>query len=223
MLKKIIYALNKRGLHVRRLINLSWLKCFVYSKFITKQKYRFLVFGKTSISLRSTARLNIASGSLFAFNEPWFFSGSENGSLIIGKNAELNVLDGEFSIKSGSFVEVKDGAKLTLRGGGGYASRNLQIECRDEIDIGSSVAIGPDVIIRDNDGHPILNSQSPSVSKVKIGNKVWIGARAIILKGVTIGDGSIIAAGSIVTKDVPSMCLAAGSPAKVIRENTTWQ
>lgn len=223
MLNKIILSLSRRGMHVRRLVNISWFRYFVYSRILTGQKFRFIVFRKTHISLRSSAVLNIDFGSRFAFNEPWFFSGSENGTLIVGKNAELNVLGGEFSIKSGSFVEVKDGAKLILRGGGGYASRNLQIECREEIDIGASVAIGPDVIIRDNDGHPILNSPASVSNKVKIGNKVWIGARSIILKGVTIGDGSIIAAGSIVTKDIPPMCLAAGSPAMVIRENTTWQ
>jgi acetyltransferase-like isoleucine patch superfamily enzyme len=59
--------------------------------------------------------------------------------------------------------------------------------------------------------------------EVFIGNNVWIGNRAIIMKGVTIDDGAIIAAGSIVTKDVPARCLVAGVPAKVVRENVQWK
>ena len=53
---------------------------------------------------------------------------------------------------------------------------------------------------------------------VKIGNKVWIGAHATILPGVTIGDGAVVAAGAVVTKDVPSNVVVAGVPAKVIKE-----
>ena len=53
---------------------------------------------------------------------------------------------------------------------------------------------------------------------VTIGNNVWICTGAMILPGVTIGDGSVIGAGSVVTKDVPSGCLAAGNPCRVIRK-----
>ena len=58
---------------------------------------------------------------------------------------------------------------------------------------------------------------------IKIGNHVWIGANVTILKGVSIGDGSIVAAGSVVTKSIPEACLAAGVPAKVIKENVQWK
>ena len=60
-------------------------------------------------------------------------------------------------------------------------------------------------------------------SPIKIGNHVWIGMDAKILSGVTIGDGAIIAAGAVVTKDVPAYSLAAGCPAKVVRENVVWE
>lgn len=58
---------------------------------------------------------------------------------------------------------------------------------------------------------------------VEIGNNVWIGVGTTILKGVTIGDGAIIAAGSVVTKDIPARCLAAGVPAKVIKTDVEWE
>ena len=54
---------------------------------------------------------------------------------------------------------------------------------------------------------------------VKIGNGVWVGAHATILSGVTIGDNAVIAAGAVVTKDVPANAVAGGVPAKIIKQN----
>ena len=58
---------------------------------------------------------------------------------------------------------------------------------------------------------------------ITIGKHVWIGQNAMILKGVNIGDGAVIAAGAVVTKDVPAGCLAAGVPAKVIKKDVIWK
>jgi acetyltransferase-like isoleucine patch superfamily enzyme len=57
---------------------------------------------------------------------------------------------------------------------------------------------------------------------VRIGDHVWIGARAAVLKGVTIGDGAIVAAGAMVTHDVPARALVAGVPARLVREGVEW-
>ncbi|HDZ8876661.1 hypothetical protein J4G66_16215 [Aeromonas dhakensis] len=57
-----------------------------------------------------------------------------------------------------------------------------------------------------------------SNQKIKIGNDVWIGANAIILPGVTIGDGAVVGAGAVVTRDVPDYAIVVGVPAKVIRQ-----
>lgn len=69
----------------------------------------------------------------------------------------------------------------------------------------------------------LFRIQAKKTKPVCIGNHVWIGQRAMILKGVSIGDGAIIAAGAVVTRDVPAGCLAAGVPAKVIRKNVEWK
>lgn len=58
---------------------------------------------------------------------------------------------------------------------------------------------------------------------IHIGNHVWIGARATILKGVTIGDGAVVAAGAVVNKDVPPNTLVGGVPARIIKENISWE
>lgn len=88
------------------------------------------------------------------------------------------------------------------------------------IRIGDSVMIGPKVSLITT-GHPVEYAdrrQYITSEPIIIGNRVWIGAGATILPGVTIGDEAVIAAGAIVTKDVPDSCLVAGVAASVVRE-----
>lgn len=91
----------------------------------------------------------------------------------------------------------------------------------DKITIGNHVGFGQQVMIL-TESHAIGPAEYRSgelrPKPVKIGNGCWVGARAMILPGVTIGDGAVVAAGAIVTKDVPPHTVVAGIPAKVIRE-----
>lgn len=89
------------------------------------------------------------------------------------------------------------------------------------ITVGREVLIGPDVMIFDSDFHPVdLDSRrqraAPAMAPVEIGDNVFIGARAVILKGVTISDGAVIAAGAVVTRDVGPRETVVGSPATVV-------
>lgn len=93
-----------------------------------------------------------------------------------------------------------------------------------DIVIGDNVLIGSGVLITDTDAHPIdpEKRQNNKISDimsapVRIGNDVFIGARSIILKGVTIGEASVVAAGAVVTKEVPPRCIVAGNPAKIVK------
>lgn len=95
------------------------------------------------------------------------------------------------------------------------------------IAIGDTSLIGEYVSIRDANhgmelGQP-MRLQPHTASPINIGRDVWIGRGAVILKGVSIGDGAVIAANSVVTKDVASMAIVAGAPAKVIKDRTAAQ
>ena len=86
--------------------------------------------------------------------------------------------------------------------------------------IGARTNLGPHVMIMDNDFHqldPERRNEMPPSAPVVVGENVWLGARVIVLRGVTIGDGSVIGAGSVVAKDIPARSVAVGIPAKVIR------
>lgn len=109
--------------------------------------------------------------------------------------------------------------------------KNLRIGKRVFINSGckfqdqGGITIGDDVLVGHNCVIATLNhAMDPDhradmvPAPVKIGNKVWIGANVTILQGVTIGDGAIIAAGAVVTRDVPARTVAAGVPAKIIKE-----
>lgn len=93
--------------------------------------------------------------------------------------------------------------------------------------IGERCLIGADVMICDTDFHPLRpegrryrNEQESLSAPVEIGNDVFIGARAVILKGVSIGQGSVVGAGSVVTKNIPEGVICAGNPARVLRALT---
>jgi acetyltransferase-like isoleucine patch superfamily enzyme len=105
-----------------------------------------------------------------------------------------------------------------------------------KVEVGVGVLISDNVIILDSDLHSLSASKRfneavawskgkfPNVydgipgESVVISNHVWIGANSVVLKGVTIGEGAIVGAGSVVTKDVPPYTIVAGNPAKIIRE-----
>lgn len=108
------------------------------------------------------------------------------------------------------------------------------IWAKDCITIGNDVQIGGDCLILDNDAHPHDYIQrrrgyteeigvdnylkTIPTAPITIGNDVWIGTRCIILKGVSIGERSIIAAGSVVVSDIPADCIAGGNPCKIIKK-----
>lgn len=130
------------------------------------------------------------------------------------------VVDGHFYILTGCHLAINEGATLTL--GSGYINNHVTIDCFESITIGHDVAISSGVTIRDSDNHSI-NGNTEVSAPIVIEDRVWIGLNATILKGVRIGSGSVVAAGAVVTSDVPRSSLVGGVPAKVIKQDIVWE
>jgi len=182
-------------------------------------KGNFSMPGNVSLEMDSSGALVVEKGR-FVFNAAWVEHDPFPSVLLIAESASVVVKD-TFYIYSGSRVYINKGAKLVL--GSGYINSNLNLSCFERIEIGKDVAIAENVCIRDSDNHTIVPGKYKKTKPVIIGDHVWIGMNATILKGVEIGTGAIIAAGAVVTKNVPPNCLVAGVPAKVIKENVKWE
>ena len=105
---------------------------------------------------------------------------------------------------------------------------NNCINCGEKIQIGKDFMASWGVDIMDVDGHPIFfnpNEINPTnkTAPVIIGDHCWIGHHVIIFKGVTIKDGGIVGAGSVVTRDVPNDSIVAGNPIVIIKEKAYWK
>ena len=128
--------------------------------------------------------------------------------LKIGRGSQLNMRTylmgpGVFSI--GEYSHVNPGCLIDYRGG---------------VEIGDSVSISHRVMIITGGHDPYARDFHDSYAPIKIGAHAWIGAGAIILKGVEIGEGAVVAAGAVVTKDIPPYAIYGGVPAKQIGERT---
>jgi galactoside O-acetyltransferase len=112
------------------------------------------------------------------------------------------------------------GGKFVHFGSGVYANFNLTLVDDTEIYVGDSVMIGPNVTLATaaHPASPELRRKTAQYNRaIRIGANVWIGAGAILLPGVAVGENSIIGAGSVVTKSIPANVVAVGSPCRVLR------
>jgi acetyltransferase-like isoleucine patch superfamily enzyme len=134
-----------------------------------------------------------------------------SGGLVkIGERLAIRGTQGRVEIGSAS------GGKLTL-GDRVFINWGSTVVAHFEIEIGDDCKIGELTAIFDTDYHPIEPGADVMKSRVSIGSNVWIGRNSIILPGVTIGDNSVIAAGSLVSSDVEANTLVGGTPARLIR------
>jgi len=123
------------------------------------------------------------------------------------------IATGNCAFFPGVRLEVLSGGRIVI-GDGTYLNRNTQVVAAQEVRIGRDCKISWDVVIMDTDQHPVdgFDRSAP----VWIEDDVWVGCRAIILKGVRVGRGAIVAAGAVVTKDVPAGAMVAGPAARTV-------
>lgn len=176
---------------------------------------------RPSVTIDPASRLHI-SGSL-TLNEAYPRNSGKNAVLVLEKEGRIDV-NGHFKAYYDTEIWVYPRAQLSL--GYGYMNAGAQIRCMNRITIGNQCAIARNVMIMDFDAHEITYADGGSnavTAPITIGDHVWIGVGAMILKGVTIGDNAVIGAGAVVTKDVRANTIVAGAPARVIRENIEWR
>lgn len=173
---------------------------------------------------KNKIKANIGANVLFP-NSFGIENHGKKDSIRIGDNNEFSA---DFHIRCYENGNVKIGNY-------NWTSLRTQIVCANRVEIGDYCIFGRDVYISDTNEHPVnpderLNAtitfwNNRTVNRyyfvencpVIIGNNVWIGERAIILKGVKIGDNSVVAAGSVVTKEVSKNTVVGGNPARVIK------
>ena len=180
---------------------LKYYKSIAYSKWIS------YAFGCSGDNLYFAGHARIVGGKFISIG----------GGTKFGEHTMLSAWNQYNGIKYTPQIRIGEYCSF------GYSTH---ITCCNKITIGDNVLTGMNVIISDN-SHGSIDFQAlatpplkrPLVSKgeVVIGNNVWIGDKVAILAGVHIGDGAIIAANAVVTKDVPANCVVGGVPAKVIK------
>lgn len=160
-----------------------------------------------------------------------------NNSIDIGENSRLKYT--QITIMGdNNHIIAEDGSKLdgpckiTLEGNSTlYIGRNSGIRgvsfvAKDaNITVGRNCMFSYDVIVRNNDSHKVLDQDgnvTNMAQDIVIGDHVWLCERSTILKGVTIGNDSVIAYGAIVTKDCPPNSIMAGNPARVVKQDINW-
>jgi acetyltransferase-like isoleucine patch superfamily enzyme len=159
--------------------------------------------------------------------------------LRIGRGVVLNAsmwLQG-----SGTVVEIEDGCHLNgmiriVRGEGGrlrigrgttFNAVGISMHEAGEIDIGEDCMFSTDIHLDVSDMHPIYDratgARTNPARPIHVGDHVWVGTRVFIGKGARIGDGAIIGGGSMVMGEIPAHSLAAGAPARVLRDDIEWR
>lgn len=177
------------------------------------------ICNRSLIWIHKTAKLFMESGSILEFNmieDP--FKKGRPSRLILRENSQF-IVEGHVQMFEAVKIELLPGAKLVV-GNNTYVNHDTFIRCRSTIIIGDNCSIAYGVLIQDSDYHVVYSKNgTPKLETLPIiiENNVWIGAKAIVLKGVRIGEGAIIGAGSIVTKDVPPYSLVVGNPAIVVK------
>lgn len=135
------------------------------------------------------------------------------GRLIIGDRVRIasDVATTELGVGPNGCLDIGDSA---------FINYGCSIAATLSVRIGARCNIGSHVTIMDNDFHqldPERRNELPPSAPIVLEENVWLGVRVVVLRGVTIGAGSVVAAGSIVVRDVPARSLAGGVPARVIR------
>lgn len=150
------------------------------------------------------------------------------GFVFLGRRVDVSTRPGFGRLVLGRWVHVGDGSALrahegTLRVGDKVVmGRDSQVNCWLDVEVGASTLISDHVYICDFDHRTEdltvpIKDQGIVKSPVRVGPDVWVGTKATVLRGVRVGQGAVIGANTVVTRDVPAYAVVAGAPARVVR------
>lgn len=225
-LKKVLNYKRLYGFSIKAYIN------FIQINFLRKNTIRcndelIHTLPSSTFDIHPTAKINIKKTFLYGsapvkgMRIPTCLKMAAGTTLEIHDGPLTRYGDVPYNLRYGAYIEIINGGRLSI--GQGAANVGLTIMCAKEITIGNGVRIGRNVSIRDWNGpHVIVNDTYVNHAPVKIEDHVWLCTGCSIMPGVTIGEGSVVATNSVVTKNIPPRCLVAGSPAKVIRTDIEW-
>jgi len=194
-----------------------------------------ILHGNAHIGIHHLTRMNLQNSKIIVNNGTFKVGidyGYYDGGMFDSKRDVCRIhlinstlmINGDVSLYPGVQVFAKN-AEVII-GNGTKINGTTQIVGLNKIEIGDNCYIAQGVIIRDNDGHKLSTNDFPPEMiclPVKIGDHCWLGQRAMVLKGASIADNVVIAAGAVVTKDIEQGALAGGVPAKTIFSKVVWE
>ncbi len=186
-----------------------------------------IVNGPTRVRLASDARIEMADGGrlLLGFGGAMgVLQADRSCAALVMRPASRLLVEGRVQIGSGTKVRVGVGASFAL-GDGAHLNANGLVLVAESVQIGAGSAISWGVTIMDSHLHEVTSDRSPEgrkVAPVVIGERVLVGNGSLILPGVTIGDGAVVAARSVVTRDVEPGTVVAGAPARKVASEASW-
>lgn len=190
---KLMNGFDVLGLVLERTMSTLWMKWILKLRGIQFGS-SILFYGATKIKKASSARIIIGRNCSFRSN-------STSNLIGINRPCILSALTSE------AFLEIGDYCGFS----------GTVIGCFSKVKLGNGVRCGANTLITDSDWH-LDDVRSSSPRPIFIHDNVWLGVNVTIMKGVTIGENSVIGAGSVVTKDIPANVVAAGNPCRVLKE-----
>jgi len=208
---------------------------WLYSLLFPRLRRDIRLVGRSGVRIHPSTHLLMTQSKILIEDGTLFVGtsfGYQGGLLIDPRKDNCRIHLDRSTLHIMGTVQLFPGSRIWASGGeiviknGSILNPMAHVIARGRIEIGEDCLIASGVIIRDHDGHAIGSvSEKPTqvVKNVTVKDHCWIGHNAIVLKGVTIGEGAVVAAGSVVTRDVRERSLVGGIPARIIRDNVVWE
>lgn len=214
---------------------------FLLKELLLKKNFtiRRIIILLTQIKFSHFNKVSIENHGIISIKK---YIDGKNNKIVVGKktilnNTKIRIVGNNNRIIFGENVVVgpkcsfwMEGNNITIQIGNGTTFTHTVHFCAQEDNI--SILVGEDcmfantIIVRTSDSHPIYDLKTRQrinpAKDVIIGNHVWIAPNTKIMKGANIGNNSIIGSNTMVTKSLPSNCLAVGSPAKIVKTSINW-